>query len=224
MSMSVPRASANRWRLDGWAPAGGGGAPDGDGVAGKAATDTGEGVAGEPPDGVNAGRTVNAGLGAEPEGREAMPPPGGTVDRGGLLGPARNIAGDVLLGAGAEVFDAEENDPLGLSGAASSPPTAAAAVSYCVDSEAFVPVVTNATVSGGSAYSNPPADAYSTAAAIMSASLMPSASDGREAASRLSAASNSSSNESVSSCSSRVIVAQLRRTVLDNELFLTWTP
>jgi hypothetical protein len=167
--------------LDGGAPAGGGGTPDGVGVAREAATFTGEGIAGEPLDGANAGRTVNAGLGAEPEGLEVVPPPGGTVDRGGLLVPARNIAGDVLLGAGAEVFDAEENDPLGLSGAASSPPTAAAAVSYCVDSEAFVPVATNATVSDGPVYSDPPADASFTAAAIMSAELLPSASDERDA-------------------------------------------
>jgi hypothetical protein len=59
------------------------------------------------------------------------------------------ISGIVLPGTGAEVFVAEEDNPLGLLGAASSPPTGAAAVSLIVDSAFFV-VATTATVSDGS--------------------------------------------------------------------------
>ena len=194
MSMSVPTAATSRSRLDGWAPAGEGAALDGDGVARDAATVNGDGGSGEPPDGANAGR------GAEAELPDAVPPTGGTVDRGGPLAPARTIAGNVTLGACAEVFDADENDPIGLLGAASSPPTAAATVSCWVDSEAFLPVVTSATVSGGAAYSNPPSDTPAIAAATMPAALVSSVSDERDVSFSRPAASNSSNNESVSSC------------------------
>jgi hypothetical protein len=178
---------------------------------------------GEPLDDANGGPPV------EPVVGEA-PPPGGTTGRGGLSAPARTPRVRLLLGTGAEVFVAEEDDPLGLREAASSTSTAAATVLLVVDSEAFVSMATIATVSDGPEYSTPSQDAF-TAAAIISAALNPSAPNWRDGTPRPSTAINSSNNESVSlasdgsdavpSCSSRVIIAQSLRKVLDNELIVT---
>jgi hypothetical protein len=180
------------------------------------------GVGGEPLDGANGGLLV------EPVVGEA-PPPGGTPERGGLSVPARTTRGIGLLGAGAEVFIAEEDEPLGLRKAASSAPTAVATALLVVDSEAFVSMATIATVSDGSEYSTPSKDAL-TAAAIKSAALNPSSPHWRDGTPRPSTAINSSNNESVSlasdcsdvlpSCFSRDIAQSLRK-VLDNELIVT---
>jgi hypothetical protein len=177
---------------------------------------------GEPLDDANGGPPV------EPVAGEA-PPPGGTTGRGGLSAPARTPRVRLLLGTGAEVFVAEEDDPLGLREAASSTSTAAATVLLVVDSEAFVSMATIATVSDGPKYSTPSKDAF-TAAAIKSAALNPPSPHWRDGPPRPSTAINSSNNESVSlasvcsdvllSCSPRDIAQPLRK-VLDNELIVT---
>jgi hypothetical protein len=105
---------------------------------------TGTNIGGEPPDDANGGLLV------EPVVGEA-PPPGGTPERGGLPVPARTTTRGIgLPGAAAEVFIAEEDEPLGLRKAASSAPTAVATALRVVDSEAFVSMATIATVSDGS--------------------------------------------------------------------------